>query len=77
MNIVIAPDSYKGSLSSLQASEIMRKAILDVNKNHRVVMKPMADGGEGTLDSLLISGKGKRVPIVCTRGENKLNLCNR
>lgn len=66
MNIVIAPDSYKGSLTSLQVSEIMKKAILDMNKNYHVIMKPMADGGEGTLDSLLISSKGESIPILCT-----------
>lgn len=66
MNIVIAPDSYKGSLTSLQVSEIMKKAIRDVNKDYHVTMKPMADGGEGTLDALLMSGKGERIPILCT-----------
>lgn len=66
MHIVIAPDSYKGSLTSLQVSEIMKRAIKDVNKRIRVTMKPMADGGEGTVDSLLTANKGERIPIECT-----------
>lgn len=66
MNIVVAPDSYKGSLSSLQVSEIMKKAILGINKEINVTMKPMADGGEGTLDSLLVSSRGESIPILCT-----------
>ncbi|MBP1969243.1 glycerate kinase [Virgibacillus natechei] len=66
MNIVLAPDSYKGSLTSIQVSEIMKNAILEVNRNHHVIMKPMADGGEGTLQALLTSMDGENIPITCT-----------
>lgn len=66
MNIVVAPDSFKGSLDSIQASEIMKKAILDVNDKHTITMKPMADGGEGTIDALMASTKGELVSVECT-----------
>lgn len=66
MNIVVAPDSYKGSLTSIQVSEIMKKAILDLNTDHNVIMKPMADGGEGTLQALLTSTDGENIAITCT-----------
>ncbi|WP_153722637.1 glycerate kinase [Sporosarcina cascadiensis] len=66
MNIVIAPDSFKGSLDSIQASEIMKKAILDVNVKHTVTMNPMADGGEGTIDALMASTKGEMISLECT-----------
>ncbi|MGY0692081.1 glycerate kinase [Virgibacillus sp. FSP13] len=65
MNIVIAPDSFKGSLTSTQASTIMKKAVLDVLHNCDIQLKPMADGGEGTLDSLLSSPNSERVSISC------------
>ncbi|RLL46462.1 glycerate kinase [Oceanobacillus piezotolerans] len=66
MNIILAPDSFKGSLTALEAAETMREAILDVNESHHVIMKPMADGGEGTLDVMLASAEGKRVTVSCT-----------
>lgn len=72
MNIVVAPDSFKGSLTSIQASEIMKNAITTIDRDSHVTLKPMADGGEGTLDSLLAAADGKRIPITCTGplGEN-------
>ena len=66
MNIVLAPDSFKGSLTSIQVTKIMKKAIIDMNSNYTVVEKPMADGGEGTIESLLTATKGKNIPIKCT-----------
>ncbi|WP_404454616.1 glycerate kinase [Virgibacillus necropolis] len=64
-NIVIAPDSFKDSLTALQAAEIMQRAVLDIAPDCDVIVKPMADGGEGSLDALLASD-GKRIPISCT-----------
>lgn len=66
MTIVIAPDAFKGSLSAVQAMEIMKKAVLDVDSEVSVRSFPMADGGEGTLDALIASGKGERIAIDCT-----------
>ncbi|WP_172371746.1 glycerate kinase [Sporosarcina jiandibaonis] len=65
MNIVIAPDSFKGSLTSIQVINIMKKAIKNVNPNYIVIEKPMADGGEGTIESLLTATKGEKFPIKC------------
>ncbi|MEN1968647.1 glycerate kinase [Lentibacillus sp. N15] len=65
MNIVIAPDSFKGSLTSAQAANTMRKAILEISPDCDVHMKPMADGGEGTLDALFSSSDDVRVPVTC------------
>jgi glycerate 2-kinase len=72
MNIVIAPDSFKGSLSSLEAATMMQKACLHVFPEADVILKPMADGGEGTLDTLLFATKGNRRLVACTgpRGES-------
>lgn len=66
MNIVVSPDSFKGSLSSIQASEIMKNAIKKNDKNYKVTLKPMADGGEGTLQTLLMATEGVSIPIACT-----------
>ncbi|MFD1362122.1 glycerate kinase [Lentibacillus salinarum] len=66
MNITVAPDSFKGSLTSIQASEIMQKAIMEIDKSAQVTLIPMADGGEGTLESLLAATEGMRIPITCT-----------
>jgi len=66
MNIVLAPDSFKGSLTARQAAWIMKQAIKDLNENYEVIMKPMADGGEGTLETLLTATNGKKIPVTCT-----------
>lgn len=66
MNIVIAPDSFKGSLTSIRASEIMKGAIKSVDASFQVTLRPMADGGEGTLHTLLASTEGVRIPIKCS-----------
>lgn len=61
MKIVLAPDSFKGSLSSSEVTQVMERAIKDVDATHTVVSKPMADGGEGTIEAMLISRKGRKV----------------
>lgn len=66
MKIVLAPDSFKGSLSSSEVTQVMERAIKDVDATHTVVSKPMADGGEGTIEAMLISRKGRKVNVRCT-----------
>lgn len=66
MNIVVAPDSFKGSLTSVEASQAMKAAILSSNKDYNVVVKPMADGGEGTLESFLAAATGEEIIVKCT-----------
>jgi glycerate 2-kinase len=60
MNIVVSPDSFKGSLSALEAGTIIQKAFLTIMPHANIDVIPMADGGEGTLETLLFSTKGKR-----------------
>lgn len=52
MKIVVLIDSYKGSLSSLDAGNIVRDAILADNPDYNVIVKAIADGGEGTIEAL-------------------------
>lgn len=49
MRVVCAPDSFKGSLSALAAAEALREGWLSERPGDDVVLRPMADGGEGTL----------------------------
>ena len=56
MKIVLAPDSYKGSLSSRAVAEAMREGVLRVVPDAETVLVPVADGGDGTLETLATSG---------------------
>lgn len=71
--IVVAPDSYKGTISSLEASEIMAKAVKEVFPQAQVVQVPIADGGEGSVEAFLSANGGKKV-IVETKGPNMEDL---
>ena len=52
MKVVVAIDSFKGSLSSIEAGNAIKEGILRA-KNAKVVVKPLADGGEGTTDAFI------------------------
>lgn len=66
MNVLIAPDSFKGSLTAIQAANIMEQAVLAENPDAHIRKIPMADGGEGTVDALVAAGGGQIVPIEVT-----------
>lgn len=61
MKIVLAPDSFKGNLTSLQVADAFEKGIRRVIPKARIVKVPMADGGEGTVQSLVDATGGKFV----------------
>lgn len=63
MNILIAPDSFKGSLSATRFCEICAETIARVATDANVQLLPLADGGEGTVDAALFSMPGERVCI--------------
>lgn len=52
MKVVIAIDSFKGSLSSLEAAKSIKKGICEIYKEAQVKISPLADGGEGTTYAL-------------------------
>jgi glycerate kinase len=58
MNVVIAMDSFKGSLSSVQAGEAVRRAVRAVDAAGQVTVLAVGDGGEGTVAALLAAGGG-------------------
>ena len=59
MHILVAPDSYKGSLSALEVANAMEKGILSVFPETKVTKVPIADGGEGTTDALVTATGGR------------------
>lgn len=61
--IVIAPDSYKGCLSALEAARAIEKGLRRIMPEAEYLLLPLADGGEGTLDALLRTPGARAVQI--------------
>ncbi len=61
MKILIAPDSFKGSATSLRAAEAIGKGVRQIFPDAELVQIPVADGGEGTVEALTDSLKGRVV----------------
>lgn len=59
MKILVAPDSFKGSLTAMEAAENIKKGIHNYDKKINVDLLPMADGGEGTVQSLVDATNGE------------------
>jgi len=59
MHIVVAPDSYKGSVSAVEVALAMERGILTVFPSARVRKIPIADGGEGTVEALVTATGGQ------------------
>ena len=53
MQVTVAMDSFKGSLTSLEAGNAVRDGIFSASSEHEVTVLPLADGGEGTLEALV------------------------
>ena len=66
MKIVVAMDSFKGSLTSLEAGNAVKDGILHVCPDADITVLPLADGGEGTLDVLLpyINGYTRHLTVT-------------
>lgn len=65
MNVVIAIDSFKGSMTSLEAGEAIAKGISNV-ADANITICPIADGGEGTVDALVEGMGGELRKTVVT-----------
>lgn len=61
MKFVIAPDSFKGSLTAKEVSLAIKKGIMKIYPAAKMELVPMADGGEGTVQALTKATKGKFV----------------
>lgn len=66
MKVVIAIDSLKGSLSSMEAGMAIKDGILAAKPDAEVIVKPLADGGEGTTDALIEGMNGERIDLTVT-----------
>lgn len=78
MKVVVAIDSLKGSLSSLDAGNAIKEGILHAIPDADICVRPLADGGEGTVEALALGMNGKLqqvtvtgplgTPVTCTYG---------
>ena len=73
MKIVIAPDSFKESLTALEVAEAIEAGLKKVLPDAEYVKVPMADGGEGTVQSLVDATEGRLISAeVCAPLGNKV-----
>jgi glycerate 2-kinase len=66
LTFVLAPDSFKESMSAAQACQAMQRGIQNVISDAHIIHVPMADGGEGTVDTLISSLKGQSIACDVT-----------
>ncbi|MGM0603050.1 MAG: glycerate kinase [Bacillota bacterium] len=59
MKVLIAPDSFKGSLTALEAAEAVERGIKNFDQTIETFKVPLADGGEGTMQALVDAVGGK------------------
>lgn len=63
MKIIIAPDSFKGSLTAMEVALAINRGISNIDPSIESVLIPMADGGEGTVQSMVDATNGKIINI--------------
>jgi len=66
MKIVVAMDSFKGSLTAERACKVVAESIASVVPPAEIIIKPMADGGEGTAQVMLAAGNGQWIAKMVT-----------
>jgi glycerate 2-kinase len=72
--ILISPQEYKESLTGIEVAKAMKQGILEVNKNIEIELAPVADGGDGTLQTMVDVTNGK---IISKEVENPIgNIIN-
>ena len=76
MNVVIAIDSFKGSMTSLEAGESASAGIRRIYPDADITICPLADGGEGTVDALTLGCGGTRTQVCVTGPLEKPVLCS-
>lgn len=71
-NVLIAPDSFKESMTAQEAANAIEEGFMQVFPSWNYIKVPMADGGEGTVQSLVdaLGGVIKRVPALDALGRN-------
>src|SRR6185369_12276848 len=66
MKVVIAPDSFKESLSASDVAEQIAAGFREVFPDSDYAMVPLADGGEGTVQAMVAATGGRIVPVSVT-----------
>lgn len=66
MKIVAAIDSFKGCMTSVEAGNAAKAGILAASPEARVIVRPLADGGEGTADALIEGLNGEKITLTVT-----------
>ena len=66
VKIVVAPDSFKECLSALRVAEAIARGLRRADPEAEVVLVPMADGGEGTVDAVVEATGGRRLRTTVT-----------
>lgn len=66
MKVVVAVDSFKGSMTSMEAGMAVKTGVFAAHSDAEVVVKPLADGGEGTTDALIEGLNGERIDLTVT-----------
>jgi glycerate kinase len=66
MKVLIAPDSFKGALSAPDAAAAMARGVRRVWPDAECILLPVADGGEGTLETLVAATAGRLFPRTVT-----------
>ena len=64
MKIVIAPNAFKGTMTAGEAAEAMAKGIRKVLNNAEIIVAPVSDGGDGSLDTLIDILNGERCSSI-------------
>lgn len=75
MNVVIAIDSFKGSMTSMQAGLSAARGIKRVYKDAHITVRPLADGGEGTVDALVNGCDGRMTQVQVTGPAGRPVIC--
>lgn len=66
MKIVIAPQAFKGSISAMEVSKAIKEGVIKVFPKSEIILCPVADGGDGTLETLVESTGGSTNETVVT-----------
>lgn len=66
MKFVLAPDSFKESMTAKEVCQAMENGIRKVLPDAKIISVPMADGGEGTMDSLIDATNGQKYAVKVT-----------
>ncbi|RLM12163.1 glycerate kinase [Gibbsiella quercinecans] len=64
--VVIAPDSFKESLSALEVAQAIERGFREIFPDVQYVALPMADGGEGTVDAMVAATGGEKINVTVT-----------